>query len=69
MPVIAMVIVCETGASALAAGAVVAIAGCISTIGSACGSGAEHAAKTSNVVAPQYAIFLIPHHTVSGELC
>jgi hypothetical protein len=39
------------------------------TIGTVCGSGAEHAAKTSNVVAPQYAIFLMPYHTVLCELC
>ena len=65
----AMSIVCETGASRLTAVVVAATGGCSLTIGTVCGSGAEHAAKTSNVVAPQYAIFLIPHHTVSGELC
>lgn len=65
----AMSMVCETGASRLTAVVVAAIAGCNLTIGVVCGSGAEHAAKTSNVVAPQYAIFLIPYHTVSGELC
>jgi hypothetical protein len=66
----AMSIVCETGASRLTVTAVVAaIAGCILTIGTVCGSGAEHAAKTSNVVAPQYAIFLMPYHTVPCELC
>jgi hypothetical protein len=39
------------------------------TIGTVCESGAEHAAKTSNVVAPQYAIFLMPYHTVPDGLC
>jgi len=65
----AMSIVCETGASSSTVVVAATIAGCILTIGTVCGSGAEHAAKTSNVVAPQYAIFLMPYHTVPGGLC
>ena len=65
----AMSIVCETGASRLTALVVAATGGSSLTIGTVCESGAEHAAKTSNVVAPQYAIFLMPYHTASGELC
>ena len=65
----AMSIVCETGASRLTAVVVSATGGCSLTIGTVCESGAEHAAKTSNVVAPQYAIFLMPYYTVPDGLC
>ena len=69
MPLMAMSIVCETGASSSTVAVVVFNAGCTLAIGTVCGSGAEHAAKTSNVVAPQYAIFLMPYHTVPDGLC
>jgi hypothetical protein len=68
MPLMAMLIVCETGA--VSCGAYDrSIAGCNLTICVLCGSGAEHAAKISNVAAPQGAIFLMPYHTVRDGLC